>query len=108
MHIKIEVADVTRKNDVKRLHDLMLNGMPSIGGIVNGAMLLADGIFIDMPFSKMQQILGPKIKGSLKLHNVFSDAKLDFFLMLSSVNAVTGMVGQANYTAANNVRNATQ
>lgn len=103
--MRVITADVTRREDVTRLRDDMSKHMPPVAGIVQGAMVLADGIFADMPFENMQKVLGPKMQGSRILDHVFSDAELDFFVMLSSVNAATGQAGQANYTAANMVRN---
>ncbi|KAK9772055.1 hypothetical protein SCAR479_11218 [Seiridium cardinale] len=98
--ILIEAADVTRRDDVVRLRDEAARDMPPVAGVINGAMLLADGLFADMSFDNMNKVLQPKVAGSRNLDAVFSGA-LDFFIMLSSVNAATGMIGQANYAAAN-------
>ncbi|PNY23690.1 LOW QUALITY PROTEIN: Hybrid Polyketide synthase-nonribosomal peptide synthetase [Tolypocladium capitatum] len=101
--VLIEAADVTRREDMARLRNKIAEGMPPVAGIMNGAMLLADGLLADMTFENMQMVLRPKVNGSRILDDVFSTAKLDFFVMLSSVNAATGMAGQANYSAANMV-----
>lgn len=102
-HVRIEAADVTRREDIVRLRQDMAKDMPPVAGIMNGAMLLADGLFADMTFDNMHRVLQPKVDGSRNLDTIFSDVNLDFFVMLSSVNAVTGMMGQANYSAANMV-----
>lgn len=77
--------------------------MPPIAGVMNGAMVLADGLFAEMSLDRMTRVLRPKMDGSRNLDDVFADSALDFSVMLSSVNAATGMIGQANYAAANMV-----
>ncbi|KAI1844908.1 hypothetical protein JX266_008924 [Neoarthrinium moseri] len=99
--ISIKAADVTKYDDVMRLREDIAKDMPPIAGVMNGAMLLADGLFADMSFDNMNKVLQPKVGGSRNLDAVFSGPELDFFIMLSSVNAATGMIGQANYAAAN-------
>jgi hypothetical protein len=46
-------------------------------------------------------VLGPKIEGTLNLHAASKDLKLDFFAFFSSVAAMVGSAGQANYCAGN-------
>lgn len=43
----------------------------------------------------------PKVKGTMNLHEIFKSEKLDFFLLLSSLNGVLGNSGQANYASGN-------
>lgn len=100
--IRIECADVTNKQDIVRLHAEISKTMPPIGGVANGAMVLSDGLFAEMSFESMQRVLQPKVDGSRNLDEIFTQ-ELDFFLMFSSLSAVIGMPGQANYAAANNV-----
>lgn len=53
----------------------------------------------------MTMVLEPKVRGAQLLHERFSDPNsshpLDFFVMFSSIVAVMGNPGQANYSAAN-------
>jgi len=77
--------------------------MPAIGGVANGAMVLSDRMFADMSYESFRKVLAPKVDGSKNLDEVFSADNLDFFLLFSSISAVTGQRSQANYAAANNV-----
>ena len=77
--------------------------MPAIGGVANGAMVLSDRLFADMPYESFQKVLEPKVDGSKNLDEVFSGDDLDFFILFSSISVVTGQRSQANYAAANNV-----
>ena len=95
--------DVADKQDVIRLHEELSKTMPPIAGVVNGAMVLADGLFSDMSLETFEKVLRPKVIGSNHLDEVFSSKELDFFIMFSSLSAVVGNPGQANYAAANMV-----
>ncbi|TRX93533.1 hypothetical protein FHL15_005505 [Xylaria flabelliformis] len=100
--IKAEVADITNKQDISRLCDNVARSLPPIAGVINGAMVLSDGLFADMSFESLQTVMKPKVLGSLHLDEIFGAQPLDFFIMFSSLSAVVGMPSQANYAAANN------
>ncbi|KAI4230036.1 MAG: hypothetical protein L6R36_000415 [Xanthoria steineri] len=101
VNIAMEAADVTKKQDVVKLRNLILGSMPPVGGVANGAMVLSDKMFADMSYESFQDVLRPKVDGSRNLDEVFSGDDLDFFILFSSISAVTGQRSQANYAAAN-------
>ncbi len=101
--IAIEAVDVTKKQDLVDLRTRILATMPRIGGVANGAMVLSDKWFADMTYESFQDVLKPKVDGSKNLDEIFSGDDLDFFILFSSITAVTGQRSQANYAAANNV-----
>lgn len=45
--------------------------------------------------------MNPKVIGTKNLDEVLGDAKLDFFIVFSSLTSVVGNSEQSNYTAAN-------
>ena len=102
--VLIEAVDAANFADVVRLRDSLARTMPPVSGIVNGAMVLSDGLFADMSLDSFQKVLRPKVEGSLNLDRAFSSVNLDFFIMFSSLTAVAGNRGQGNYAAANMVR----
>ncbi|KAI9040688.1 PKS-NRPS hybrid synthetase psoA [Aspergillus affinis] len=101
-NIAIEAADVTNKQQLVELRARILENMPPIGGVANGAMVLSDKLFADMSYDSFQKVLKPKVDGSMNLDEVFANDDLDFFILFSSISAVTGQRSQANYAAANN------
>ncbi|KAK1979519.1 putative hybrid NRPS/PKS enzyme [Colletotrichum cereale] len=101
-NIVIETVDVTVKTQLARLRTRILDTMPPIGGVANGAMVLSDGLFADMTFESLKKAMRPKIDGSRNMDEVFSGDDLDFFIMFSSISAITGNPSQCNYNAANN------
>ncbi|KAK0617489.1 hypothetical protein B0T14DRAFT_484399 [Immersiella caudata] len=72
--------------------------MPTIRGVIQGAMSLQDSVFEQMTADDFKSPLVPKMAGSRNLHRQFPD--VDFLVMLSSILGITGAPGQANYTAA--------
>lgn len=54
-----------------------------------------------MTFAEWDQCVRPKVQGTWNLHEATSSAKLDFFLLFSSICGMSGQWGQANYNAAN-------
>ncbi|KAL8893752.1 MAG: hypothetical protein Q9192_004960 [Flavoplaca navasiana] len=100
--IAIEAVDVTKMQDLVDLRSRILATMPRIGGVANGAMVLSDKMFADMTYESFQDVLKPKVDGSRNLDEIFSGDDLDFFILFSSISAVTGQRSQANYAAANN------
>ena len=54
-----------------------------------------------MTLEKYQAALRPKMQGAIALHKALGETPLDFFIMTSSLSAVTGNPGQSNYCAAN-------
>ncbi|KAM0339122.1 hypothetical protein ACHAPU_011075 [Fusarium lateritium] len=90
--------------DEKMLHDVhrqILETMPPVGGVMNGAMVLRDRPFSDMSLSDFQAVLDPKVRGSELLDNLFHSDSLEFFILFSSLSRVIGNPGQSNYAAAN-------
>ena len=54
----------------------------------------------------MQNVLAPKVQGTINLHDATLDQPLKFFIMTSSIAAVLGIATQASYAAANSFQDA--
>ncbi|KAI1323180.1 putative polyketide synthase [Xylariaceae sp. FL0255] len=72
-----------------------------IKGVIHAAMVLRDNIFHSMTFEQYYEALKPKMQAAIALHRAVGDMDLDFFIMTSSLSAVLGNPGQANYCAGN-------
>lgn len=83
--------------------------LPPLRGVLNAAGVIRDRVLSNMTVAAWEQVSQPKVQGSLNLHKALlspageQQQPLDFFVMTSSVTAVCGSAGQANYTAANAV-----
>lgn len=82
-------------------------GLPPVRGVVQGAMLLRDAIFEQMTLAEWHGGLRPKLDGTWNLHTEFSQpGSLDFFVMLSSVSGIVGIMSQTNYAAGGSYEDA--
>ncbi|RKI20291.1 SDR family NAD(P)-dependent oxidoreductase [Corallococcus sp. AB030] len=72
-----------------------LHGVLHLGGVLNDRLLMTKG------WEDFQRVLAPKLAGTLHLHQATLSQPLEFFIGFSSIVALTGNVGQADYAAGN-------
>ncbi|MFM8890682.1 MAG: SDR family NAD(P)-dependent oxidoreductase, partial [Planctomycetia bacterium] len=93
-----DVASETRLAELFGEIDRML---PPLRGVVHAATAYDDRMIRDMDTATFERTMHPKAYGAWNLHLQSRHKSLDFFVLLSSISAVLGSVGQANYAAAN-------
>ena len=103
--VKVLETDVTDRDSLDDVLKTIRATCPPIGGVANGANVLADGPFSEMSTETMLQTLGPKVDGSYNIDQAFYNDELDFFVLFSSISCVIGTSGQSNYVAANGYLN---
>ncbi|KAI1379228.1 hypothetical protein F4677DRAFT_453263 [Hypoxylon crocopeplum] len=91
-------GDVSNKEDVAKA--CTAAGVP-VYGMVQGAMALEDKLFSKLDLPGWQYPIDPKVRGTWNLHECLAGQPLDFFVMLSSISAMTGAPTQSNYCAGN-------
>ena len=101
VQVMVPPLDITNSDEVKRLFEKIKQELPPLRGVVHGAMVLHDGLLQGLDDATFDKVMRPKVLGTLLLHQATRDCLLDFFVMLSSISAVTGTPGQGNYAAAN-------
>ena len=94
-------ADVAEEKDVARIFTLAARKLPPLRGIFHAAMVLDDGLLTQLTAERFSRVLSPKAAGAWNLHTALASLPLDHFVMFSSVSALVGAAGQANYAAAN-------
>ncbi|KAK4232439.1 polyketide synthase [Podospora fimiseda] len=95
-------VDVTSLESIQSALSTIRETLPPIAGVVDGAMILDDGLFVDMPYEQFMRVNRPKVIGTQLLDQLFyDDTSLDFFIVTSSIASVIGFSGQSNYAAAN-------
>ncbi len=72
-----------------------------IDGIIHAAGNAGGGIIAATDKENFDAVLTPKVRGALVLHEIFKDKPLDFVHFYSSVTAILGEAGRADYTSAN-------
>ena len=73
----------------------------SPAGVWHAAGVLADGVLPGQTAEGLARVYAPKAHGTWALHRAFSRAVVRTHALFSSVAALLGGTGQANYSAAN-------
>ncbi|WP_068773805.1 type I polyketide synthase [Paenibacillus sp. FJAT-26967] len=94
-------ADVADEDSLARVLDVIRQEHGAIHGIVHSAGVAGDGMMVLRKPEAFEQVIGPKIYGTWNLDHLTRGDRPHFFIMFSSVTALTGGLGQGDYTAAN-------
>ena len=73
-----------------------------INGVIHTAGIAGGGVIQIKTKQAANQVLAPKVAGTLILDNLFKEIPLDFMVLCSSLEATLGTAGQVDYCAANN------
>ncbi len=92
---QVAAADVA---DREQLAGLLAGLAHPLTAVVHAAGVLDDGVVGSLTAERVERVLRPKVDAALHLHELVPDAELVLF---SSVAALIGSPGQANYAAAN-------
>ena len=98
---RAEAIDVTVHEDVEHAFARFAKDMPPVRGILHAAMVLDDGVISQLDGDRVRRVMAPKVLGGWHLHQLSLALDLDFFVLFSSMSAIIGNAGQANYVAAN-------
>lgn len=96
-----EAVDVANPADLDRLFSSFNDALPPIRGIFHAAMVLDDAVISSLTPERLAGVTRPKVAGAWLLHQRSLTMELDYFVLFSSVSALVGSSGQANYVAAN-------
>ncbi len=99
--IVLTSADVSVPEDVDRVVNSIQTTLLPLRGIIHTAMVMDDGVVLQMNRERFEKVMAPKMKGAWNLHFYSRHCPLDFFIMFSSVASTIGNAGQGNYSAAN-------
>ncbi|MBJ8338087.1 alpha/beta fold hydrolase [Antrihabitans sp. YC3-6] len=96
--VRVEVCDVADRGAVGALLDSL---QWPLTAVVHAAGVLDDGVVESMSQESLAGVLRPKVDGALVLHELTAGLDVSAFVLFSSMAALVGSAGQANYAAAN-------
>ena len=99
-------CDVADPEAVRAVLGEVVNRYGKIRGIIHGAGVLRDNFLSQMTADDFSLVTDIKFLGAWHLFQAVEQADLRFFVGLSSVAAIQGNPGQANYAAANRMMSA--
>ncbi|MHB8474544.1 MAG: type I polyketide synthase [Gammaproteobacteria bacterium] len=99
--VHIAVGDVSDADTVRALINRFGDTLPALAGVVHAAGVVDDGVLTNQSALRLARVFAPKAQGAWNLHRCTANLQLDFFVLCSSIAAVLGSPGQANYAAAN-------
>ncbi|MFT5154056.1 MAG: acyl transferase domain-containing protein, partial [Planctomycetota bacterium] len=99
-------TDVTDVDGMRAVLEGAKKRFGKIDGVFHAAGMLRDGLIPTKSELDIEEVLSPKIQGTLVLDNLFRDEQLDVFVLFSSTSAAITPAGQVDYVAANAFLNA--
>ncbi|KAE8325397.1 hypothetical protein BDV39DRAFT_206936 [Aspergillus sergii] len=94
----ILACDISQLDQVEKMMNDLAETVPSIRGVIQGAMILRDTHIEKLTLADYSTVLGPKYHGTWNLHR-YMPSNIDWFIMLSSISGIIGNATQAAYAA---------
>jgi acyl transferase domain-containing protein/acyl carrier protein len=94
-------ADVTDLGRMREVIEQAGSRFGRIDGMFHAAGLPGGGLIQLKSREMAARVMAPKTRGLLVLDALLGDAGLDFMVLFSSISALAGEIGQADYSAAN-------
>ncbi|TDL93266.1 MgcR [Okeania hirsuta] len=104
--VSVLLGDISRQEDVAQTLETISTSLPPLKGVIHAAGVLDDGLVQNLTWQRFTKVMAPKVQGTWNLHQLTKDLPLDFFVCFSSMAAILGAPGQANYSAANSFMDA--
>ncbi|MFV2177765.1 SDR family NAD(P)-dependent oxidoreductase [Actinomadura sp. LOL_016] len=89
-------------SDPGTAHRLVAAAGPDLRGVLHTAVVLDDAPMTELTPDRVAPVWHPKVTGARNLHEATAGIDLDWFVIFSSLSAMVGNLGQANYSAAGN------
>ena len=94
-------GDVTNLEQMRGIVAEARRRYGKIDGVFHAAGVLDDGPLMLKSAESAARVLDPKVRGTLVLEEVLSDAPLKCFVLFSSIGSIFPPAGQVDYAAAN-------
>ena len=99
--VHLITADVADTSAMRRVRDEVAAMLGGLDGVIHAAGVPGGGMAEVRDVAAARAVLAPKLAGTLALLSSLGEMTADFIALCSSVTALVGGVGQADYCAAN-------
>ncbi len=99
-------CDVNDQENVAAVLGRVVEQYGGIAGVIHGAGIIRDSFIEFMTAADFTKVVEVKLLGAWNLYQAAREHGLRFMVMLSSITAVRGNVGQINYCAGNRAMSA--
>jgi phthiocerol/phenolphthiocerol synthesis type-I polyketide synthase E len=99
--VLVGAADVAHMDSMQRIIKQARERFGEINGVFHAAGVAGQSPIGLKTRDEMGAVLRPKITGTLVLDELFRGSELDFLVLFSSISALMGGAGQADYAAGN-------
>ncbi|WP_340673722.1 beta-ketoacyl reductase, partial [Brevibacillus agri] len=99
--VHVHAADISEESELSQVLEHIRAKSGAIRGVIHCAGVAGEGLLVRKPESRIREVLNAKVKGTWLLDQLTETDSLDFFVLFSSMNTVTGGAGQSDYVAAN-------
>lgn len=94
-------ADVTSREQMQQTLAAAREKFGRINGVIHAAGVPPGGMIQLKTPETAASVLAPKVKGTLLLKELLKDEQLDFFILCSSLSAITGAFGLVDHCGSN-------
>jgi len=99
--VTVSTMDAAKVDQVSAVLGFIQTELPPLAGVFHAAGVLDDATISQQSWARFDKVLPAKVDGSWYLHQQTRELPLDYFVCFSSIAALIGSPGQANYAAAN-------
>lgn len=100
-HMVYRQSDVADRQAVSDLMKHIRQKYGKLNGIIHSAGIVRDNFILNKREAEAEEVIAPKVCGTVHLDEASRDMQLDFFVLFSSLAGMFGNPGQADYAAAN-------
>jgi acyl transferase domain-containing protein/aryl carrier-like protein len=97
-YLAVDIAD---REQVEALVAQIVATHGRLDGVIHSAGVLRDSLVLNKSAAKLREVFAPKVKGLVNLDAATRSLRLECFVVFSSISALLGNMGQADYAAAN-------
>ncbi len=102
----IASADVCNMEEMQSAVSRAEERFGKVHTVIHAAGVVQDGPLLAKTPAQVEEVLAPKLHGTMVLDRLFPDGAIAQFVLFSSTSTVTGPAGQIDYVAANEYLNA--